>query len=210
MSTRQLRARLNRLEKTSMPTAAKSGFRIDPALAKAIRDDQKRLDELQHSRTGAPSEEELMLRARIDRMADTIVCPPSYGAWQAREDKRLMRDSEVIADDAKHAQMAARVAAFDRTREGRARKRIADLEDQIDANNWGAFIAFLERTHAEGWKSPDERSEAMQACFDERGHSPELLRELEYLKTLYPDLPLDPNDQSLMRFCEAMSERGLM
>jgi hypothetical protein len=81
-----------------MPIGARSDFRIDPALAKALRDDSRRVNELRRSRgyIGAPSEEEAMLRARIGRMADTIVCPPSYGAWQAREDGRLMCERELL------------------------------------------------------------------------------------------------------------------
>ncbi len=44
MSTRRLLARLDRLEK--MPKPDPAAFRIDPALAKALRDDQRRFDEL--------------------------------------------------------------------------------------------------------------------------------------------------------------------
>ena len=80
----------------------------------------------------APSEDELLLRARIDRMVDTIVCPPSYGAWQAKKDKFLLQTSfkkpPSAAEDAEHAKLTARVLAFSRTPEGRARDRIAELE----------------------------------------------------------------------------------
>jgi hypothetical protein len=43
-----------------MPDSARSDFRIDPALAKALQDDQRRLEELRRSRgyIGAPQEEE--------------------------------------------------------------------------------------------------------------------------------------------------------
>jgi hypothetical protein len=97
MSTRRLRARLDRLEKTPLPVGARSDFRIDPAVAKALRDDSMRVKELWRSRgyIGALSEEEAMLRARIGRLADTIVCPASYGAWQAREDARLMSERKL-------------------------------------------------------------------------------------------------------------------
>jgi hypothetical protein len=74
------------------------------------------------------SEEEAMLRPRIDRMVDTIVCPPSYGGWQAYEDSGLSCNREIIADDAKHAQLAAQFAAFNRSPEGRARNRIDELK----------------------------------------------------------------------------------
>jgi hypothetical protein len=99
-------------------------------------------------------------------MADTIVCPASYGAWQAREDARLMSEREIIANDAKHAQLAARIAVFNRTPEGRARERIMELEDK----KWESLDAFF------------------------RGLRPEDQKEVDFLKTLYPDLPPDPND----------------
>jgi hypothetical protein len=168
MSTRRLRARLDRLEKTPLPVGVRSDFRIDPAVAKVLRDDSRRVNELRRNRgyVGARSEEEAMLRARIDRMADTIVCPASYGAWQAREDARLMSEREIIANDAKHAQLAARIAVFNRTPEGRARERIMELEDK----KWESLDAFF------------------------RGLRPEDQKEVDFLKTLYPDLPPDPND----------------
>jgi hypothetical protein len=168
MSTRRLRARLDRLEKTPLPVGVRSDFRIDPAVAKVLRDDSRRVNELRRNRgyIGARSEEEAMLRARIDRMADTIVCPASYGAWQAREDARLMSEREIIANDAKHAQLAARIAVFNRTPEGRARERIMELEDK----KWESLDAFF------------------------RGLRPEDQKEVDFLKTLYPDLPPDPND----------------
>jgi hypothetical protein len=145
MSTRRLLARLDRLEK--MPKPVPGAFRIDPALAKALRDDQRRFDELWQARKNqnfllnetpgngghqiAPSEEEAMLRDRIDRMLDTVVCPPSYGARQAKKDKFLihspLRESRSAAEDAEQAQLTARVLAFSRTPEGRARGRIAEL-----------------------------------------------------------------------------------
>jgi hypothetical protein len=145
MSTRRLLARLDRLEK--MPKPVPGTFRIDPALAKALRDDERRFDELLQARKKqyfllnetpgnggqqiAPSEEEAMLRARIDRMLDTIVCPPSYGAWQAKKDRYIRdfhyKDPRSAAEDAEHAQLTARVLAFSRTPEGRARDRIAVL-----------------------------------------------------------------------------------
>jgi hypothetical protein len=184
MSTRRLRPRLDRLEKTPLPVGARSDFRIDPAVAKALRDDSMRVKELWRSRSyiGAPSEEEAMLRARIARLADTIVCPASYGAWQAREDERLMGEREIIANDARHAQLAARIAVFNRTPEGRARERIMELEDK--------------------------RWESLDALFN--GLRPEDQKEVDSLKALYPDLPPDPNDfmyEADMRFLERRAEQ---
>jgi hypothetical protein len=126
----------------------------------------------------APSEEEAMLRARIDRMLDTIVCPPSYGAWQAKKDRYIRdfhyKDPRSAAEDAEHAQLTARVLAFSRTPEGRARDRIAVL----------------------GWK----RFESLETL--RNGLRPADQSELDHLMMLYPDLPLDPDnlmDQILIK-----------
>jgi hypothetical protein len=198
MSTRRLLARLDRLEK--MPKPVPGAFRVDPALAKALRNDQRRFDELWKARYDqnnlnetpgnggqqiAPSEEEAMLRARIDRMLDTIVCPPSYGAWQAKKDRYIRdfhyKDPRSAAEDAEHAQLTARVLAFSRTPEGRGRDRIAELDLKglpILGNRLGA----------------------------------EEQNELDHLRTLYPDLPLDPDnifDQMLIRMKEMAKKRAL-
>jgi hypothetical protein len=195
VSTHRLLARLDRLEK--MPKPVPGAFRVEPALAKALRDDQKRFDELWQARKNqnfllnetpgngghqiAPSEEEAMLRARIDRMLDTIVCPPSYGAWQAKKDRYIRdfhyRDPRSAAEDAEHAQLTARVLAFSRTPEGRARARIAEL-------GWMRFESL--ETLRNGLRVADQS-------------------ELDQLQTLYPDLPLDPEnlmDQMLIRMNE--------
>jgi hypothetical protein len=191
MSTRRLLARLDRLEKMPKPTVLPGDFRIDPALAKALRDDQLRVAELRHSRgeDSAPSEEEALLLARIDRMADTIVCPPSYGAWQARKDATLLYYPTVLAsyspalapNDAVKAQLAARVAAFDRTPEARARCRIGELlEKQM-------------------YRIPHGLEAADQS-------------ELDHLRSLYPDLPWDPDnllDQIGIRMEESARKRAL-
>jgi hypothetical protein len=199
VSTRRLRARLDRLEK--MPKPVPGAFRIDPALAKELRDNQRRFDELSTARKNqnslnetsgncdqqiAPSEEESLLRARIDRMVDTIVCPPSYGAWQAKKDRYIRnlnyKDPRSAAEDAEHAQLTARVLAFSRTPEGCARDRIAEL-------HWKQTLLMLR-----GGLSAAEQSE------------------LHHLQTLYPDLPLDPDnifDQILIRMKDSIRDRTL-
>jgi hypothetical protein len=163
-----------------------AAFRIEPALAKALREDQRRFDELWKARKNqnfllnetpgndgyqvAPSEEESLLRARIDRMLDTIVCPPSYGAWQAKKDKFLihspLQESRSAAEDAEQAQLTARVLAFSRTPEGRCRDRIAELR--------GKSLQSLE-IFRNGLRAADQS-------------------ELDHLLRLYPDLPLDPDN----------------
>jgi hypothetical protein len=162
-----------------------------------LRDDQRRFDELWQARKNqnfllnetpgngghqiAPSEEEAMLRARIDRMLDTIVCPPSYGAWQAKKDRYIRdfhyKDPRSAAEDAEHAQLTARVLAFSRTPEGRARDRIAEL-------GWKRFESL--ETLRNGLRAADQS-------------------QLDQLQTLYPDLPLDPDnlmDQMLIEMNE--------
>ena len=154
-------------------------FTIDNAVAKALRDDYHRLGELVRKKCGDPLsaaevEEESRLRARIGDRARAIVCPAGYGLKQAQKDsnrlhqlycKRISPPScgggaLPDAEDAEEVQLRARVAAFDESPEGCARRRIRDLEMQ------------------------DFRA----------GRSAAEQNELDNLRTLYPDLPLDPDD----------------
>ena len=179
MSTRRLRARLDRLMQSANSTTEENkaracDFTIDPALAEALRDDRKRLDELHPAYVDFPrikprrteeeeedeEEEEIrMLRARIAERASTISCPAGYGIKECRDDERRLRDRDRVKySDAEEAQMVARIEAFKQTPEGRERARINELR-----RKWG-------------WKSQAEHSE------------------LERLITLYPDPDMDPND----------------
>jgi hypothetical protein len=154
-------------------------FTIDNAVAKALRDDYHRLGELVRKKCGDPLsaaevEEESRLRARIGDRAKAIGCPAGYGLKQAQKDsnrlhqlycKRISPPScgggaLPDAEDAEEVQLRARVAAFDESPEGCARRRIRDLEMQ------------------------DFRA----------GRSAAEQNELDNLRTLYPDLPLDPDD----------------
>lgn len=127
-------------------------FIIDPALAKSLRDDKHRLGKLvgkQFGENGAPLsaaeiKEEVELRARIADRASAIGCPVGYGPKQARHDsfrlhrlncKQLSPSScggGVLSDaeDAEEAQLVARIAAFEESSEGRARRRIFELNLQ--------------------------------------------------------------------------------
>jgi hypothetical protein len=156
MSTRSLRARLDRLTRSTNRTIGQekdhaSDFTIDPALAKAIRDDCERLNVLFHKRwapsgyRGPPSasgkEEEQMLHARIAERASAISCPPGYGQRECFNDydrldkffcKRLSPPlcgggPFSDAEDAEEAQLRARVEAFRESPEGHARQRIGEL-----------------------------------------------------------------------------------
>jgi hypothetical protein len=160
-----------------------SGFTIDPAVAKALRDDEERLNELVRKQCapreygGPPSaaevEAESELRASIADRAKAIGCPVSYGPRQARNDSNRLHQIQnkrrspstcgggklTAAEDAEEAQLVARIAAFEESPEGRARSRILELELQ----------------------GRDGRATAEQD-------------ELDSLRTLYPDLPDDPDD----------------
>src|SRR5262249_783137 len=119
-------------------------FTIDPALARAIRDDHKRIWELKYELdtskkrpTPLETEEERMLLARIAERATTISCPADYGAKEAYDDeerlekrflKRWPRGTLNDAEDAEETQLRARVEAFNHSPEGCARTRIMNLE----------------------------------------------------------------------------------
>jgi len=124
-------------------------FTIDNAVAKALRDDDHRLGELLRKKCGGPLsaievEEEFKLRTRIAERARAIGCPAGYGPRQAQKDsnrlhqlycKRISPSScggspLPDAEDIEEAQLTARVAAFDESPEGCARRRIRDLEMQ--------------------------------------------------------------------------------
>ena len=101
MSSRQLRARLGRLERSVGETKSQGRrlafeFPIDPELAKALLDDWKRLGEIDHEhywerlRTGNRDDdtpEQIALRERIAQNAKTINCPPSYGLKEFLDDQ---------------------------------------------------------------------------------------------------------------------------
>ena len=187
MSTRSLRTRLDRLTRANSAIGQEkdhaSDFTIDPALAKALRDDYEHLKVLLRKRWepskygGPPSatemEEARLLRARIAERARAIGCPPGYGPQERRTDSDRLhkflckRLSPPLcgggpfsdAEDAEEAQLTARLAAFHESPEGRARERIGEL--------------FLKSF---------------------RGLSTAEQNERDNLKSLYPDLPPDPND----------------
>jgi len=87
-------------------------------------------------------EEEAKLRTRIADRARAIACPAGYGPRQAQKDSNRLHQlyckrispsacgggplSE--AEDLEEAQLTARVAAFDESPEGCARRRIRELE----------------------------------------------------------------------------------
>src|SRR3974390_1920211 len=144
MSTRRLRARLDRLTPPAKSTIRGEdllpfNFKIDPTLAKALRDDHKRAEELERKRSlfDEPTEEERTLLARIAERASAISCPAGYGFSDVLDDKaRLdvlepdslalrwyghLKLNNVEDPDALEAHLIARIEAFNQTPEGRAR-----------------------------------------------------------------------------------------
>lgn len=155
MSTRSLRARLDRLTRANSAILQEKDrvpdFTVDPALAKALQDDKKRLYQLGEARpyrwpptNEDETEEERMLRARIAEKARTISCPAGYGFNEVLDDQvRLqallsgeklppwfahLTQNHVKDPDAMEAQLMARIEAFHQSPEGRARSRISELE----------------------------------------------------------------------------------
>ena len=128
---------------------AEDKFAVDPAIARALRDDLQRLDELVRKKyasngvplTNADVKEQAEIRARVAEAATSIRCPAGYDTRQARNDrdrlhklscKRMSPPScggGVLNDeeDAEEAQLMARMEAFKLTPEGRARDRIFEL-----------------------------------------------------------------------------------
>jgi hypothetical protein len=154
MGLQHLRTRVTRLEcgKTADARDPDRGedpdpattFLITPAMARALRDDYERVSELlrKQPNLSAPElEEKSRLEASIAERASAIGWPlPTDGqaepglhsdalhkAWL----KRLPNwagEPMTEAEDADEAQMRARMLAFEQRPEGRARRRIDELE----------------------------------------------------------------------------------
>ena len=119
MSLRQLRARLDRLERSLGPAAKQDeyGFVIDPVLAKSLRDDYER------SQLEKDATDRVMLRSTITERAMTINCPADYGDGHWRDDCDRLSSLRVrrqggdgvlsVAEDAEEAHLRARVLAFE-------------------------------------------------------------------------------------------------
>jgi uncharacterized protein YnzC (UPF0291/DUF896 family) len=119
------------------------GFTIDAVVAKALRDDDKRVYELGQKEfrgplSAAEIKEQSELRERIADRAKAIGCPVGYGSRQFRIDrdrlhtffcKRLSHPSKTLteAEDAEEAQLTARVLAYQESPEGRALRRVSVL-----------------------------------------------------------------------------------
>jgi hypothetical protein len=177
MTIKQLRARLGRLEQSAKLNDAKVeqrklpfDFPIDPALAKAIRDDCRHLKELEgdrhelfmrrYIRCDPDPPEERAVQARIAEQAKTISCSPCYGFNEFWDDDRRLASLKTVKDaDAEEAQVIARMEAFKQTPEGRARIRLDELES---ADRWRTAaeheeIERLIKLYPEPWHDPKSR-----------------------------------------------------
>jgi hypothetical protein len=151
---------------SAKPIDGTCNFTIDPVLARGLRDDCERLEELGRKKelNAAEQLEKSWLRPRITAVAKAIRCPVGYGPNQALEDmnrldtlycKRISpRGALLEAEDAEEAQLTARLEAYLQSPEGIARSRIRDLQFTL----------------------PQYRTNAQQ-------------NELDALRALYPDPP---------------------
>lgn len=141
--TRSLRTRLDRLTQRNSDAATNSRpeFKIDPAVAKSLRDDYVRANALRgkiikwgkdSEATPAEEEEFEVLSARIVETTEAIGCPDNYGQDECdRDEQRLsqLRNETLSSPSdygrpltegkaAEEAQLTARIAVFKESRKG--------------------------------------------------------------------------------------------
>jgi hypothetical protein len=122
-----------------MPPVDEYGFSISRTLANAIKEDWFELTGLGVSSKAAPRHSEIC--ARQAERDEFLSCPPSYSAVRdlKRQDKLLKKMRRSMAEETELAFMIARItaseAAFNRSPEGRARRRIAALQYRREAAN---------------------------------------------------------------------------
>jgi hypothetical protein len=191
VSKHRLDARLVPLERSVRAATAQRpdcapDFTIDPTLAKSLRDDCHRLGELEHkasaSKHGDPMgaaelKEKESLRASIADRARKIGCPVGYTELHARNDSNRL-----------HQLGCQRMSP---------RGTLTNAEDAEEAQVRARLCAFGE--------SPEGR--ARSRIFDlvvkgwhRKGRSPAEQDELDSLRAIYPDPPLD--DDPLKEFIE--------
>ena len=119
------------------------GFVIDPAAARALRDDCVELDRLicvgGYLGTEAEHKHDDRIAEKKKALADTVRFPTGYTALDACEDGKRIRalrntrfrrrpyDKLTAAEDAEEAHVIARLALYETSPEPKARKRINDL-----------------------------------------------------------------------------------
>jgi hypothetical protein len=154
-------------------------FTIDNAVAKALRDDYHRLGELERKKCGDPLsaaevEEESKLGERIADRARAIGCQAGYGLKQAQKDSNRLHQLYCKRISPPSCGGGALPDAED-AEEAQLRARVAAF-DESPVGCARHRIRDLEMQDFRGGRSADEQNE------------------LDSLRTLYPDLPLDPDN----------------
>jgi hypothetical protein len=151
------------------------GFKIEPAVARALRDDKQQLtfpwSSERYPYRAEAAAEMAELKGRIAEIGKTLECPSGYTLMDAREDGQRLNELDSIrrrgavlttAEDVEDAHLRARLEAYDRSPKGVGRRRISELK----------FSMRL---------TPAEENE------------------LADLQARYPDLPLDMTKHPLYR-----------
>src|ERR1700726_1555046 len=150
-------------------------FTIDNAVAKALRDDYHRLGELERKKCGDPLsaaevEEESKLGERVADRARAIGCQAGYGLKQAQKDSNRL-----------HQLYCKRISP-----PSCGGGALPDTEDAEEAQLRARVVAFDE--------SPEGCARRRIRDLEMQWLSAVEQNELDNLRTLYPDLPLDPDD----------------
>jgi hypothetical protein len=154
-------------------------FTIDNAVAKALRDDYHRLGELLRKKCGDPLsaaevEEESKLGECIADRARAIGCQAGYGLKQAQKDSNRLHQLYCKRISPPSCGGGALPDAED-AEEAQLRARVAAFDESPEGCARHR-IRDLEMQDFRGGRSADEQNE------------------LDSLRTLYPDLPLDPDN----------------
>jgi hypothetical protein len=152
-------------------------FTIDNAVAKALRDAYHRLGELVRKKdplSAAELEEESNLRVRIGDRARAIGCAAGYGLKQAQQDNNRLHQLYCKRISPPSCGGGALPDAED-AEEAQLRARVAAFDESPEGCARHR-IRDLEMQDFRGGRSADEQNE------------------LDSLRTLYPDLPLDPDN----------------
>jgi hypothetical protein len=149
-------------------------FAIDNAVAKALRDDYHRLGELLRKKCGDPLsaaevEEESKLGECIVDRARAIGCRAGYGLKQAQKDSNRL-----------HQLYCKRISP-----PSCGGGALPDAEDAEEAQLRARVVAFDE--------SPEGCARRRIRDLEMQWRSAVEQNELDNLRTLYPDLPLDPD-----------------